>query len=125
MPLKLSIMAAVSLSIAGPFRGVLPRIAPKRANQPRKNPLSFEPLNRIRWSTSIDFRNSGAGAHYGAPVITSSNTVVIAVKTTNGFQVSAFEGPSGKLKYTLATDYLLPSYGWVPVCQPVLAQSTE
>src|SRR5215831_2949272 len=29
-------------------------------------------LNRIRWSTSIDLRVSGGGAHYGAPVITPS-----------------------------------------------------
>jgi len=32
-------------------------------------------LNRILWSTSIDVNNTGAFAHYGAPLITSSNTV--------------------------------------------------
>ena len=80
-------------------------------------------LNQIRWSTSIDLRVSGGGAHYGAPVITPSNTVVVAVKTQNGFQLNAFEGSTGRQKYVLTTDYLLPAYGWVPVYQPVLAQS--
>src|SRR5262249_13833316 len=82
-------------------------------------------LSRIRWSTSIDLRPSGGGAHYAAPVITPSNTVVVAVKTIPGFQLNAFEGLTGRLKYVLTNDYLLPSYGWVPVYQPVLAQSSD
>src|SRR5438105_1222484 len=79
-------------------------------------------LNTVHWSTLVDLRNSGGGAHYGAPLITASNTVLVPIRTTtNTFLVSAFDGPTGRLKYTLSTDYILPSYGWVPVCQPVLA----
>src|SRR5437763_1693375 len=37
-------------------------------------------LNRIRWSATIDFNNSGAAAHYGAPVVTAGNTVLAPVK---------------------------------------------
>src|SRR5438874_11582881 len=72
-------------------------------------------LNAIHWSTAIDLNNFGAFAHYGAPLITAANTVLVPVKTaTDGFQLSAFEGSSGALKYTLCTDYVLPSYDWFP-----------
>jgi len=77
-------------------------------------------LNRIRWSTTID-TNPGAFAHYGAPLITASNTVVVPVKTSAGFQINTFNGVDGTAKYTLTTDYILPSSSWIPVYQPVLA----
>ena len=61
-------------------------------------------LNTIHWSTTIDFNNSGAQAHYGAPLISSANTVIVPVKTANnGFQVKAFYGATGGGKYTLST----------------------
>ena len=66
-------------------------------------------LNTIHWSTTIDFNTSGAQAHYGAPLITSANTVIVPVKTANnGFRVKAFDGATGGAKYTLSTDYILP-----------------
>src|SRR5437868_567081 len=80
-------------------------------------------LDRIRWSTSVNLANTGAYAHYGAPLITASNTVIVPVKTATGFQVSAFEGATGRLKYTLSSDFILPSYNWIPVYQPVIAAS--
>ena len=77
-------------------------------------------LNTIHWSTTIDL-NPGAFAHYGSPLITSANTVLVPVKTaTDGFQVNAFDGSSGAAKYTLTTDYVLPSYDWIPVYNPCL-----
>jgi hypothetical protein len=82
-------------------------------------------LNTIHWSTSVDLNNSGAYAHYGAPLITAANTVLVPVKIAgNGFQVSAFDGGSGAAKYTLATDYELPNHGWIPVYNPCLATSS-
>ena len=78
-------------------------------------------INAIHWTTSIDL-NPGSFAHYGAPLITSANTVLVPVKTaSDGFQVNAFNGAGGTAKYTLTTDYILPSYQWVPTYQPVLA----
>src|SRR5580765_6730650 len=65
-----------------------------------------QPLNTIRWTTSINLNNTGAYGHYGAPLVTASNTVVVPVKTATGFQVSAFEAATGRAKYTLATDYV-------------------
>ena len=83
-------------------------------------------LQRARWTTVIDQDNSGAFTHYGAPLVTAGNTVLIPVRITNGFQVKAFEGPTGRLKDTLTTDYILPPLGtnvWLPVYQPVIAPS--
>jgi hypothetical protein len=78
-------------------------------------------LNVIQWSTTIDL-NPGNFAHYGSPVITSANTVLVPVKTaTDGFRVDAFDGSNnGAAKYTLTTDYVLPSHGWIPVYNPCL-----
>ena len=77
-------------------------------------------LNTIRWSTTID-QNPGDFAHYGSPLITSENTVLVPVKTaTDGFQVNAFDGSNGAAKYTLTTDYVLPSHDWIPVYNPCL-----
>src|SRR6266576_998722 len=47
-------------------------------------------LNHIRWSTSIDLNNTGAYAHYGAPLITAANTVIVPVKTASGFRIDTF-----------------------------------
>ena len=78
-------------------------------------------LNSIHWQTTIDFNNNAAFAHYGAPLVSAANTVFVPQKTvTNGFQVSTFDGGTGASKYTLASDYILPSHNWIPVYQPVL-----
>jgi hypothetical protein len=78
-------------------------------------------LNQIRWSTTID-QIPGAFAHYGAPVITSANTVIVPVKiANNGFVINAFNSAGTQL-YSLATDYVLPSHTWIPVYQPLLAK---
>src|SRR6266480_4064639 len=75
-------------------------------------------LNAIKWTTPNDL-NPGALAHYGSPLVTATNTVLVPVKTaTNGFRVDAFNGTSGAAKYTLATDYILPSYSWIPSYNP-------
>ena len=83
-------------------------------------------LNGIHWSTPIDLNNSGVYTHYGAPLITAANTVLVPVKTaSDGFQVSAFDGAGGTAKYTLTTDYVLPSHNWIPTYQPVLASGAS
>ena len=78
-------------------------------------------LNTTRWVTTIDL-NPGDLAHYGAPLITSANTVLVPVKTaTDGFRVDVFDGSNnGAAKYTLTTDYVLPSHDWIPVYNPCL-----
>ena len=83
-------------------------------------------LNRIRWSTSIDLDNTGAFAHYGAPLITASNTVIVPVKIAQnggfGFQTNVFNG-AGTQQYSLATDYILPIIPGFPFISLLLPQA--
>src|SRR5207248_2533682 len=73
-------------------------------------------LNAIHWSTSIDQNNTGTLTHYGAPLVSAANTVFVPVKTAGeGFRVNVFNGTTGALRYTVPTDYILPSHDWTPV----------
>ena len=82
-------------------------------------------LNAIRWSTAIDLNTSGAFAHFGGPLLTPANTIMVPVKTaTNGFLINVFAAADGTAKYSLSTDYILPSHNWIPVYQPALATSS-
>jgi len=58
-------------------------------------------MNIFKWITSVDLNNTGALIHYGSPLVTAANTVLVPVKTgaTNGFQVTAFNGANGASKY--------------------------
>jgi len=79
-------------------------------------------LNRIAWQMPVDlappYTAGGALlAHYGSPVITPRNTVLVPVKTGSGggFRIEARAGASGALLWQLASDYRLPpGSSWVP-----------
>jgi len=78
-------------------------------------------LARLRWRTPVDlappYRPSGALlAHYGSPVVTSHNTVLVPVKTgaTGGFRVEARAGGNGVLLWSADTDYVMPAHNWAP-----------
>ncbi|MEK6280215.1 MAG: Ig-like domain-containing protein [Acidobacteriota bacterium] len=78
-------------------------------------------LNTIKWTTNIDFNNTTL-AHYGSPLVTAANTVLVPVKTaSNGFRVDAFNGATGAPKYVLGTDYILPAHSWIPTYNPCIA----
>ena len=79
-------------------------------------------LNTIKWTTSIDFNNTGALVHYGSPLITAGNTVLVPVKTaSDGFRVDAFNGATGALKHVTGSDYILPAHVWIPAYNPCVA----
>ncbi len=82
-------------------------------------------LNAVHWTASVDLNNTGALAHYGAPVISHANTIFVPVKTglSGGFRIDVFNAANGAAMYSLSTDYILPPFNWVPVYQPVLASS--
>jgi hypothetical protein len=54
--------------------------------------------------------------HYGSPVITAMNTVLVPVKTgaTGGFRFEARSGGNGALICSGNSDYVLPAHNWVP-----------
>lgn len=84
-------------------------------------------LNAIKWTTSIDLNNTGALAHYGAPLVTAANTVLVPVKiagdspNTHSFRVDAFNGATGAPKYVTPSDYIAPGSAWIPAYQPCVA----
>ncbi len=87
---------------------------------------------KIIWSTSVDLFSTAQfgylNIHYGSPVITPQNTVIVPVKTgENGdFSMEAHRGSDGTLLWQLASDYTYPpSYNWLLPFQIVLAQSNQ
>jgi hypothetical protein len=84
--------------------------------------IASQTLTRLKWQTPVDLapQYGGGGAylltHYGSPVISANNTVVIPVKTTaNGsFRIEARDGSNGSLKWSAATDYIVPPHNWFP-----------
>src|SRR5262245_61643021 len=44
-----------------------------------------QPIDTIHWQAAVDLNPTGAFVHYGSPVITGTNTIIIPVKTgSNG-----------------------------------------
>jgi hypothetical protein len=85
-----------------------------------------QPLAAIHWQTPVDLQPQYSGGelliHYGSPVITLANTVIVPVKTGafDGFELQAHDGANGNLKWTLTTDYILPPHDWTPSYSPTL-----
>src|SRR5262249_14664519 len=83
-------------------------------------------LNAIPWKTPGDLNPQLSGGdlfiHYCTPLVTANNTVIIPVKTgaTDGWEIQAYDGATGTLKYTLTTDYTLPPHNWTPSYAPLL-----
>ena len=81
-----------------------------------------QPLQRVRWSMPVDLQPQYTGTilyiHYGSPVITRLNTLVMPVKTGDydGFRIEAREPADGAVKWILPSDYSLPVTGWVAPC---------
>jgi hypothetical protein len=77
-------------------------------------------LDKIVWHTKIDLNPPYSGphllAHYGSPVITAANTVVVPVKTgeTDYFKVYGRSGATGAAIWSSKTSYTLPPHGWYP-----------
>ncbi|MFL5241324.1 MAG: fibronectin type III domain-containing protein [Gemmataceae bacterium] len=84
-------------------------------------------LDAIHWQTAVDLNPQYSGndllIHYGSPLVTAANTVILPVKTgaTGGFEVQGINGATGAVKWTQLTDYLLPPHNWTPSFSPVLA----
>ncbi len=80
----------------------------------------------IRWLTPVDLDPQYSGnellTHYGSPMITRSNTVLVPVKTgaTSGFRIEAHKASTGALIWMMNTDYALPTYNWIPAWGPTL-----
>ncbi len=87
--------------------------------------VAASPLTTIRWSTPVD-EAPPAGTiyiHYGSPVITAANTVVVPVRAAGGaYCIDAHAGADGSLLWETMTDYVITptTGGWVPSFSPTL-----
>ncbi|HEY2013724.1 MAG TPA: hypothetical protein VGH38_09505, partial [Bryobacteraceae bacterium] len=90
-----------------------------------------QPLTRIHWQTPVDlspqFNGDELLIHYGSPLVTAGNTVIVPVKTgaTNGFRVEARSATDGTLLWSLTTGYVLPPHDWIPVFGPALTPASR
>jgi hypothetical protein len=88
--------------------------------------IASQGLSQIIWQTPVDFNPQFSGndllIHYGSPLITQANTVLVPVKTgaADGFRVEARSGANGSLLWKFDSDYSLPSHDWTPSYGPTL-----
>jgi hypothetical protein len=93
-------------------------------------------LNSIHWQTPIDVSGAAGGSgplfvHYGSPVVTAANTVIVPVTNASGdYQLEAFNGVTGSPIYTLSSCissgcYTTPALPWTPPYGPALSLGTR
>ena len=92
------------------------------AHDPQHSGISLvaaQPLSHIHWQTPVDWNPQYSGddllIHYGSPLITRQNTVLVPVKTsaTGDFCVEAHAATDGTTLWTEASDYVLPPDDWI------------
>lgn len=87
-------------------------------------------MANIHWSTKIDLNPTYSGSdlltHYGSPMVTYANHVVVPVKqgTNAGFSMRVFDPATGQVLFGAKSDYILPPHDWIPMCGPCLSIGT-
>ncbi len=79
--------------------------------------VESQPLSAIHWHTPVDlFPPQGEiFIHYGSPLVTAANTVIVPVKTgNNSFKVEALNAATGKKVWQLNTGWQAPGADFVP-----------
>ena len=87
-------------------------------------------MDGFYWYTPVDLApelsNGALLTHYGSPVITPRNTVLVPVRVGPGtFRVQARVGATGDLMWQLTSDYLPPPHRWIPSFNPVLTPDPD
>ena len=94
------------------------------AQHTARAPGESQALRQIHWQTPVDLSPQYSGSsllvHYGSPLVTAGNTLIVPVKTgeTGGFRVEARAATDGSLQWSLPSDYLLPPHDWTLVFGP-------
>ena len=83
--------------------------------------IATQPLSRLVWQMPVDlapqYSRGSLLIHYGSPVITPKNTVIVPVKTgaAGGFRIEARSGLTGASLWSAPSDYILPTQqNWTP-----------
>jgi hypothetical protein len=93
--------------------------------------VASQSLGIIRWQTPVDLHPQYSGGelliHYGSPLVTASNTVIVPVKTGTaaGYRLEGHSGADGTLLWTQTADYLLPPHYWTPSFGPTLTPTNH
>ncbi|MGH7728064.1 MAG: hypothetical protein ACREM2_04635 [Vulcanimicrobiaceae bacterium] len=88
--------------------------------------VAVQSLSHVHWQTPVDlaptYTKGALLAHYGSPLFTAANTVIVPVKTgvTGDFRIEAHAGASGGLLWQAPSDYILPPHDWLPSFGPAL-----
>ena len=84
------------------------------------------PMRGFYWYTPVDqnpqYANGALQTHYGSPLITRRNTVLVPVKVGSSFNFYVYGrvGATGDLLWRLFSDYVAPPARWIPSFNPVL-----
>jgi hypothetical protein len=128
LPLRPLLIAAILFVIPCSLNAQPPSWGNYNGN-PQHTGVSTTPLQDlsvIKWSTPVDLQPNYSGndllIHYGSPLATANNTIVVPVKTglTDGFQVEGRRGFDGSVKWVQSTDYTLPPHDWTPSYAPAI-----
>jgi hypothetical protein len=94
--------------------------------------IQTQELARIVWQAPVDIapQYSTQGyllVHYGSPVITGKNTVVMPVKRApaNLFRVEARSGGNGVQMWSFDSDYVVPAHNWTPPYNVTLTKANR
>jgi hypothetical protein len=89
--------------------------------------VQSQALDTIHWHVSVDLSPPKGEIliHYGSPLVTAANTVIVPVKTgTNSFRVEAHSGATGNLLWMQGTGWQAPQATFVPGLGPTLSNSS-
>lgn len=89
--------------------------------------VGSQELSAIHWHVPVDLHppQGEIFIHYGSPLVTAANTVIIPVKTgSNSFRVEASNGATGARLWTQATGYQAPAAAFVPGMGPSISGNT-
>ena len=88
--------------------------------------IATQQMRGFYWYTPVDmnpvYNNGALITHYGSPLITRHNTVLVPVKigTAQTFRVQGRVGATGDLLWQLTSDYVVPPARWIASFNPAL-----
>jgi hypothetical protein len=86
--------------------------------------VESQPLRHIHWHVPVDLSPPDGEIliHYGSPLVTQANTVIVPVKTgANSFRVEAINGATGSQLWTANTAYQAPEASFTPGLGPTIS----
>jgi hypothetical protein len=84
---------------------------------------SSQPLSTTHWRVPVDLDPPTGEIliHYGSPLVTAANTVIVPVKTgSDSFRVEAHDGATGIRLWAQSTAYQSPSAFFIPGLGPTM-----